>query len=364
MVKQKMRDSNFELLRIFAMLLIIMHHITVHVIYKQLKSGIYPPGTYFNNIAFYKKLALINYGFSFGKIGNGLFILITGYFLCGKPKINIDKTVKKLLSHVLYATIVLIWASVIIQYFDNTIISLPTMFYFNDAWWFIGYYLIVVVIAHYFLNKYVNKLNQNQYRTILYTLFGLISLSFSRIVLNGLAGNLSTVVTGIFLFLLGGYIRKYDPFKKVKISSLFIVLLLIATFTFVSYRNLNLQSINIAVMNGSTEYYQPFSYCNEYTFVVLLSAIILFEIFKRINIKNNKVINYVSSTTFMIYLLHDNDYVHILMNKITFVIYLHENVYKFMGVSILLIIGIFIIGIILYRVYEKIYNYIEQRISC
>lgn len=148
-------------------------------------------------------------GFQLGKIGNGLFLLISGYFLCCKNDFNINKTIKKIILQVLFVTLALIWFSIIIQYF-NILTPLPSLFYFNEYWWFIGYFLIVIIIGKY-LNPIINKLDKYKYKydSILLIMFASVSFSFFRLFTDGIFDSLSTIITGVFLFLLGGYIKSY-----------------------------------------------------------------------------------------------------------------------------------------------------------
>ncbi|MGL4862403.1 MAG: acyltransferase family protein [Cetobacterium sp.] len=65
----KERSSNFELLRIFAMVLIVTHHYSIHGNWE------------FNEVISMSKLYIqfLSIG---GKLGVNLFIMITGYFMC------------------------------------------------------------------------------------------------------------------------------------------------------------------------------------------------------------------------------------------------------------------------------------------
>ena len=81
-VKQpfKERNSNLELLRIISMLLIIMHHYSIH--------GFSPNILYYSSNKYILDFLSLE-----GKLGVNCFILISGYFM-----INQKFTIKKLLS--------------------------------------------------------------------------------------------------------------------------------------------------------------------------------------------------------------------------------------------------------------------------
>lgn len=78
----KKRESNFELLRIFAMFMIITHHYVVHGILSlegKIDYSVWRMGAFFNKI-FSSVL------WPGGGIGVALFFMITGYFSVDKEK--------------------------------------------------------------------------------------------------------------------------------------------------------------------------------------------------------------------------------------------------------------------------------------
>ena len=101
------RQSNFELLRIFAMIMIILFHIQKHGPL-QLLTGDYG---YFPKPIIYLRLLLLEIGAPLGMIGNGLFFMISGYFLNSNLNIDTGKIAKKLLLQLGFAVVVLIIAN-------------------------------------------------------------------------------------------------------------------------------------------------------------------------------------------------------------------------------------------------------------
>lgn len=72
--QKNIRSSNFELLRIVAMFMIVLHHCTVHGVFSY----------WHNNTTFIHHINnfLCSFLASGGKIGVTIFVLISGYFLC------------------------------------------------------------------------------------------------------------------------------------------------------------------------------------------------------------------------------------------------------------------------------------------
>ena len=149
------RQSNIELLRIVAMSMIVIFHITFHSILPQLNGEMkYMSGwNSFDSLSFFKKLLLPQTFMSFGGIGNGIFILIAGYFLVGK-KINVSKSIIKLLTQALFASILICICSFLFYYFySRSFIGLESVYIFNGRWWFIGYYLGIIIFASLFFSR-------------------------------------------------------------------------------------------------------------------------------------------------------------------------------------------------------------------
>ncbi len=146
MKNKTVKMTNFELLRIVAMIMIVLFHINCHCVRFQLvdrdsidrmSNGL------FCHPAFYKKLFLVEGMMPLGIISNAVFILISGYFMVGK-KIDIGKIAKKLLLQVGFAVFALTVVSAI-YYKVNvpdvyTLVNLQTINEFNGGnLWFPGY---------------------------------------------------------------------------------------------------------------------------------------------------------------------------------------------------------------------------------
>ena len=351
-MKKTERQSNFELLRIIAIIMIIIHHIFVHAIKYQLEGPlIYGCGEYFNNFYFYKKLILADYAYSFGKIAVDLFILISGYFLCSSKKIDLLKISKKLIGQLLFITIGIVIASYIhITFINHSFIGSQSVLIFNTEYWFIGYYFLIVLLGKLFINKYINKLDKNKYTILLVILFSIISFSFTAGTLSGIFESSKVILTGIFLYLLGGYLKKYNPFKNIK--SFVFILLIILTFVMmaISYKNRTMSDINSSL--GNECYYQKIEYYSENLLPCLVLSISLFELFSRLKMKSNKIINYIASSTLIVYILHDNEYIRMFFRKIDWIKPYHDNIFKFILLIVLTVVAVFTTGVLLQMIYD------------
>ena len=163
MSKRNERSSNFELLRVLAMLLIVIFHITRHCVYVQLtdpasiermNNGL------FCNPVFYKRLLMIVSVMPLGKMGDTIFLLISGYFMIARTDgINLGKIARKLLISLVFANAALVVLSNLCYHlFSDTYIGMIGIGNVNSQSWFIGYYFVIIVAAALFLNSVLIRL--------------------------------------------------------------------------------------------------------------------------------------------------------------------------------------------------------------
>ena len=177
----------------------------------------YNPDSLFNNSLFYNRLFITDFGLQIGRVANALFILISGYFLCSKKSINISKQATKLLLQLFYITLLIMFLSLIYQItIDKSFVYIETFKSFSEQWWFVGYYFIIILLGEVFLNKKISELSKGKYKTILICLFAIISFQYTRNLLSDISERLPNILNGTFLYLFGGYVQKYNPFKKIK----------------------------------------------------------------------------------------------------------------------------------------------------
>lgn len=220
------------------------------------------------------------------------------------------KISRKLILQVGFAAVWLTLAPVFFYHINNKenyIVLLPVTV-FNSMSWFAGYYFLVILFGAFFLNRILDLLDYKSYTGFLLTFFALVSLSFSGSLLDNLASGLRTLACGLFLYALGGYIRKYDSFKKVRTWTLFIVVLAIYALICISFYNSTETNIEKYMRAGSTDvFYQSMPGQSNFSFIPIIIGVIMFELFRRMRIRKSRIINFVGASTFMVYLIHDND---------------------------------------------------------
>lgn len=358
MEKRKMRSSNIELLRSVAMLMIILYHIVLHCVNVQLtdKASMERLGNeLFIYPAFYRKLMLLDTINTFGIVGNVIFILISGYFMAqnSKSKIDIIKISKKLLYQLGFAAIILTGASTICLHAKSgTFFHLIHIQVFNSMSWFIGYYYAIILIAALFLNDFLEKLDNKKYLTLLIAIFAFTQFGWTGNLADGLIPGLRTLLTGIFLYSLGGYFRKYNPLDKLRTYVFFLVIII--TYFFVNLSAYNTVETNIELyIRNKTEgnFIQSIPTFQNYSIIVILIGICLFEIFRRIQIPQSKFLNYLGRSTLMVYLLHDNQFFYSIFDTQDWITVLYYTPCRFIFKILIWAAGVFAFGVAVYTLY-------------
>ena len=287
MKKQENRNSSFELLRIIAIVLIIMHHFSYH-------NELYLlPTTNFNS---YLGLLL----FSVGKIGVAVFILISGYFMVNK-KISIKKMIMLWLEVEFYIIIMTIITTIIkgsypFKIRDTLKLLMPIMF---NKYWFITAYMGLYTLSP-LINMVITKITKNQFKALIKINFVIFIIIYSflhneQFITTG--NNLSIIILFCFLYMIGAYIKLYDiSFLKDKNK---LVLLAYLFLSYTLYYTI-LVVIRMYFKNVIIDYYIDFKFI-----LVFIISILAFYIFKKIKI-SSKLVNYISSSVFGIYLFQSH----------------------------------------------------------
>ncbi|MBQ7410437.1 MAG: acyltransferase [Clostridia bacterium] len=281
-VQNKERKSNFELLRIFAMILIILHHYSLHGgLFKIDSTGI----NKFIGTTIY-------FG---GKLGVNLFVILSGYFLINS-KFKCKK-VLKLILQVLFYTIGLISLYIVIKGMPETNIIKKSFFPITyGTYWFFTIYIGLYVLSP-FINKFLNGISKKNLGTLLVILTFMFSILGTVTLESKFMGNLQWFV---FLYMVGAYINLYD-FPKISkkifyLLSIFGLILIIGIVNLITY-------ISIENSNHFSRIYQIVGMNYLLTFI---ESICIFMTFKNFEVKNNKIINVLGKSSFGVYLFHEN----------------------------------------------------------
>ena len=273
-----------------------MHHFSVHGIFEA-NEEILTHGISFNFI-------FLQTQYIFGKIGVDIFIIISAWFMVDR-KFKYNKLIKLFGEVWFYSIVILLLFLFVLEPVDKIGIKsivcsiLPVL---TGANWFITAYVILMLISP-FLNEAINKFDKKILRNILITMFilsVLINGTISKFLVD--AGN--NIFFFTFLYLLIGYIKRYDCIRKTSYKRN----LLIAAISFAVYV---LSVVVIALIghafgdNPTILKHSGYFYKQNTIFTFLTSLELLIATIKMKPIES-KFINKIASATFGVYLIHDN----------------------------------------------------------
>ena len=223
----------------------------------------------------------------------------------------------------------------------------------NTMSWFVGYYFVLMVLVGKFLNNYLFTISKQAYQEFLLVSLAIIQFTFSGSLADGLTNGLRIVLTGVFLYALGGYIRLYDPWKYVKRCTYYVLVFLTFALVWLSSYNVTMRTISYYFQSNNTnDFVQPIPTYENWSMVVIIVGVCLFEIFRHINISCNKTINFLGKSTFMVYLLHDNNFFYSIWDMQDWITLLFYRPYWFIVKLCLWAGGVFVVGFLGYILYD------------
>lgn len=300
-IKEKNRLTNFEILRIISMIMIILHHYSVH-------GGILEITSYGIN----KYIAVFCY--SLGKIGVNIFFLISGYFLINS-KFKISKVIKLIMQVLEYS----IPLTIVFMCFNKEIAikkllkSIIIIFY--NHYWFINTYIIIYLLMPFF-NKFIKIIKKEQFLIIIFILVSILVILPNLKLNSAFYGQLQW---GIFMYFIGAYIKLYayeERKKHIKIIKTlqdlnFIICIIFLVYIFVLFLFTYYSSFK------DNEVFKKIDKLIDMNSIFpFILSILIFIKFSKIKMKNNKVINFFGGTSFGVYLFHDCIYKKTIWNNI------------------------------------------------
>lgn len=286
--KPAMRQSNFELLRILFMIMVVATHLRSFGGLLQLEE---------QNI--FSKLLLLFLGWG-GKTGVNGFVLLSGYFLCTSKKGLQPMRLLKLCLQILFYSIggyLLALATDLAQFsWEKTFLYFMPLS--NRIFWFATVYMLLMLLSPY-LNMVIQKLEKRQYQRLLLLLFGVLSLLPS---LLRIEYETPELLWFVMLYFLAGYLRLH-PARWMEKK--WLALAVAATsYLFVAYYATAFEYLSPLL--GDFADILPDKLSLEHQVPVLLCALGLFLFFKNLNIKGSRFINALAGAMFGVYLCHEH----------------------------------------------------------
>lgn len=372
------RKANYDLLRVFAMLgIILFHHFGNYTpnYFVELTDG-FTPNQYFydfiNNTPYLPgSVSLVSLLMDFcychfGSGGNYIFMLLTGYFLFDRTisvPANVQKVGKLLFALLFYGILLTIINYIILKCFYpfscyptyRPLFRLPNWLSGKNMWYVQAYGLFILVILP-LLKLFEGKLTQKSHFSLAVSLVFIRFLAYSEYLPNLWLN--TRMMDFIMWYYVGGYFSKY----RVKISKkqliTFICIYCVSFFAYEYYWRYTCSVEYEPTEYSYIEVMSPFVCC-------FIFAILGFFFFDYLQIKNgtlSKTLRKLSSATIGIYIFHFNVITmsFLLANSFCWHIWSRKGYFLF---SIIDSIILFIVGFMVDIIRQHLYKHAERYIK-
>lgn len=274
------RASNFELLRIISILIIMLHHISM-------TYGLNNENLY---IRYWAQFFFIG-----GKIGVNCFVLISSYFLINK-KVRIESIIKLHHQIVFYGITCLGLAFLSIPETITAKVCIVSLFpvIFSHYWFVTAYIGLLATVP--LLNFLIEKIDFKQHVWILFVgllLFSIIPTFTAQVPYTD---NLSWFW---YLYFVGSFFRKYDTSIKQHFSRLSVFVILWCAI-FLASVIMTILGSKITVLNQGVDFF-----AGMYILPEFIASVSLFLFFERIEF-HSKLVNEIGKRTLASYLIQSN----------------------------------------------------------
>ena len=351
--RQTDRQSNYELLKIIAMVLIVICHSTIRYI-DDTNPAFYNP---IDNNGI-QSLLMMLFGV-FGNIGNCIFVICSSYFLVESDRIKWQKVFAMLLDTWILSFIGAIIAVFMKVGFGDMVFWIRTLAPITGrANWFVGCYILLYII-HPVLNRTIYDMNKHQ--LLMTTLCLIVMYSVIATIASPVDENAYyyTELVGFILiyFITACFKICQNNFSKSFTKSLIIFLVSLSILV----ASLYLSKVLAAKYQIVKETYGLFFKMNNPIIIALSMS--LFNLLSMLKIKS-KTINAISSVTLIIYLIHENITVRQqIIPRIWIVLHKCFGYDYIIVLRLALAIFIFTVSLCLALIYRKTLGCVTERIS-
>lgn len=288
------RQSNIELLRLVCMFLVIWVHFSGH-------SIIVCSEEYASQMGWEAIIPRLIRGLCWCAVNT--FILISGYFSIrpkAKSLFNLY-LVCAFYAGALYITHLYLTGSHLNRWVIYNTLMPFGLWKSSSDWWFIPNYLILYILSP-LLNQVIDNISKRKFQYFL-LLQAIVVFYFGWYRNESWNGMGLNWINFIFIYFIGRYIAIYCKSSKCLSSKSGIYCVLWISF-----------GIIIGMIDWVTSAIEPFFSwmwfnCQYNNPLAIASAICLFMSFKSMNIKYNRVINWLAASALPIYLVHNNNYI-------------------------------------------------------
>ncbi|MGQ7424602.1 acyltransferase family protein [Streptococcus suis] len=238
-----------------------------------------------------------------GKIGVNLFVFITGYFLSTNMNFNLKKILKTWLQIFSYSVSMFI----VIYFIEGSKLGIKEVLAFlfpitSSLWWFASTYLFLLLFSP-FINRLILQLTKIEHRNIILVL-GVLWSIWTTLTNTYMQSN--PLLWFIYLYIIAAYIRKYQQDFEQYCKKITTPIILMLILTYIAGCILVVISHWIPVF-----LYRTYYLFRDQSIFILVTSILIFIYFLRLNMKSIKWVNIIATSSFGIYLIHDCEFIRV-----------------------------------------------------
>lgn len=276
------RNSNYEILRILSMAMIL----GLHYLNSGMGGGLDTTNAINHVIAYSLESVFIS--------SVNCFVLISGYFLLSKRVTGLSKAVELYLLMVLYDLLLFSFAVLSREISFSWKELLYSLFpFFAGRRWFLQSYILLLLLVP-FLNVLIQHLTKRSHAFLLAIQLMLFSVWPTFFPNAPIADNGYGIINFISLYLIATYLKKYAAFKDKRKS----VILAGASYAFFT--------VIIGFCSLTKMKHHAWDYNNLF---VIVASVSLFVMFLNMTERHNCRVNLLSETMFDVYIIHTSFYI-------------------------------------------------------
>lgn len=339
-VMKKTRELGVEILRILAMFFIVCQHFLNH-------------GGFYDNAQGNKIfLNLVNVLFA---PAVNVFVLISGYFSVRSTKFRARKTCLLWLQVLFYSLACIPLAKLLGAEIDAKYVRQSFLPVIHNKYWFFTTYFVMCFITP-LLAKLIESLSKREHFAVVFGVFlvGYLSTRFDIGTVFSLNGGYG-VFWFIMLFFIGAFLKKY-PLKINKSILAVVYAIMIGLQLLFKYKMNDTSKLLVKLVYNSTGYLQP---------LTLLASVCLLLLFLGIETHGGwfgKLLTYLSSCTFGVYLFHEEPAIRSVLYNL-----FHTQAYWSSSFSVLIVLAFsaitFACGVAIESVRKEIFVLITKTFS-
>ncbi len=332
-MNQTVRQSNFELLRLVCMVMVMIAHANFGVFGETVRADILsaPVSSFFHICVNQLVIASLN-----------VFVMISGWFGI-KPSC---KGFCSLMFQVIFLSLLSILISLLAGWempIDGVVLPL----FFGSGYWFVACYVILYILSP-VLNAYVEHADPKAFRTLL-ILFFTAEMIFGWLYDSAYFIKGFSPLSFIGLYLLMRYLRLY-PSRLLELP---------AWADFLLYLGISILSA-VVFFFGLKWFDLGFHLIQYNSPTIILASLFLFLAFYRLSFKS-RAINWMAASAFAIYLLHENPLLRPHYRGLIRTIFDHYAALTAIGLSLCAILVIAFVCILADRPRRWLWNLINGR---